>query len=65
MVKNYYLHSYLLMLRQVIMSTTAAIIHTAFAGSTAAVNSPAAKAIEAVQRLHRLIYITLIILLTR
>ena len=63
MIENYYLHSYLLTLRQVQTSTTAAITHTALVGSSAAVISPAAKAIEAVHRLHRLIFITLNILL--
>ena len=50
--------AYLLILRQVKMSTSAAITHTAFVGSTAAVISPAPNAITVPQLLHRLITIT-------
>lgn len=63
MVEHYYLHSYLLELRQVMMSTIAAITHTAFAGSIAAVSRPAENATAAVQRLRHFIIITLYILL--
>ena len=50
--------AYLLILRQVMMSTSAAITHTAFVGRTAAVINPAPNAITVVQLLHRLITIT-------
>lgn len=45
------------------MSTTAAITHTALAGRIEAAINPPAKAIGAVHRLHRLIFITLNIIL--
>lgn len=45
------------------MSTIAAITHTAFVGRIDATISPAAKDIDTVHRLHRLIFITLNILL--
>ena len=62
MIENHYLHSYLLTLRQVQMSTHAATTHTAFVGRIEATRSPAPKVIAAVQLLHLLIFITLYIL---
>ena len=64
MIQNYNLHSCLLTLRQVHMSTIAAITHTALVGSREAAIRPAAKEIGAAHCLHRLIYITLNILLS-
>lgn len=53
------------MIRQVKIRTRAAITHTAFAGSSAAVIRPAPNAIGAKQDLHLLIIITLYILRAR
>lgn len=53
---------YPLIERQVKIRTSAAMTHTAFAGSIAAAISPAAKAIGVIQDLHLLIFITLYIL---
>ena len=67
MIEHYYLHHCLLIkLRhiryrcaiQVTIRTTAAITHTAFAGKSAAVSNPAAKAIGTLQLLHLLMIIT-------
>lgn len=65
MIENHYLHSYLLTLRQVQMSTQAATTHTALVGRIEAAISPAPKAIAVAQLLHRLIFITLYILRSR
>ena len=65
MIQYNNLHSYLLD-RQVIISTSAAITHTAFAGSTDATSIPAPKDIATVQFfLRHLINITLYILLSK
>lgn len=63
MIKNYYLHTYLLSLRQVMIRTRAAMTHTALVGSIAATMSPDPKAMGPRQLLHLLIVITLYILL--
>ena len=62
MIQNYYLHHYLLF-TQVMMSTTAAITHTALVGRTEAVSSPSPKVIAVLQLFFRhLMIITLYIL---
>ncbi len=62
MIQNNYLHSYLLF-TQVMMSTTAAITHTAFVGRMEAVSSPSPNDIAVAQLFFRhLIFITLYIL---
>lgn len=65
MIQHNYLHRCLLV-KQVMMSTIAAITHTAFVGSIEAVRSPSPKEIAVAQLfLRHLIFITLYILRKR
>lgn len=61
-IQHYYFHRYLLTLIQVMISTTAAITHTALVGRTEATISPAENVIAPLQRLHRFMIITSLIL---